>query len=444
MPAGIGNAYAFQVFNTISFTIVVGMPMILFFKHLGVTATVLGIVMALPALLNVLQIPAAPLVERVGYRAFVLRGWMARTFVILGMAGVAFLPERIDRATLIALMLFLLFVYNASRGFSVCGFLPWLTQMVPEPLRGRYLSRDQMAIALAMLGTMLVTTWLLRGVTGTAVFGWMFVGAFVAGMVSLFFLRRIPDVPVPVTPKSGAGPVPWKAMLVHPPFFRLVVYDVVVLVALTGSGVGWVPLLRDVYAFQDWQFLGMMSLWSAGSAVALWGVGAVADRVGSKPLLGASGIVLALHFGLWSALAAKVVAPTLWLLVLIQMTAALGLALFTSPNTRLVMAVVPEMGRSHFFALFSVVTSLTAGIFPIFWGIGMDGVGNWKSSWGEWEWNQYSLCFAGVIVVMGVAQVFRSRLVELKAMPTDVFLHELLVKTPSRALTRLITRRPLG
>jgi hypothetical protein len=65
-------------------------------------------------------------------------------------------------------------------------------------------------------------------------------------------------------------------------------------------------------------------------------------------------------------------------------------------------------------------------------------------SWGAWEWNQHSLCFAGTVVVMSVAQIFRARLLEPKAMKTDVFLHELLVKTPSRALTRLITRRPLG
>ncbi|MEI6085415.1 MAG: MFS transporter, partial [Verrucomicrobiota bacterium] len=367
----------------------------------------------------------------------------ARTFVILGMAGVAFLPGRIDHTTQIALMLFLLFVYNASRGFSVCGFLPWLTQLVPEPLRGRYLSRDQMATAVAMLGTMVATAWWLRGATGTTLFGAVFVVAFLAGMASLVFLRRIPDVPVTAASSSG-GPVPWKAMLLHSPFFRLVIYDVVVLVALAGSGVCWVPLLRDVYGFQDWQFLGMMSLWSAGSALALWGFGAVADRVGSKPLLGASGIILVIHLILWGAVAAQVVAPTLWLVVVLQMTAALGLALFSLPNTRLAMAVVPEMGRSHFFALFSVATSLTAGIFPILWGIGIDCVGDWKLRWGAWEWNQYSLCFAGVVVVMVVAQIFRARLLEPKAMPTDVFLHELLVKTPSRALTRLLTRRPLG
>lgn len=444
MPDGIGHAYTFQVFNTISFVIVIGMPMVLFFKHLQVSATVLGIVMALPALLNTLQIPAAQIVERVGYRAFVLRGWTARSFVILGMAGVAALPEKIDATTRVALMLFMLFVYNASRGFSVCGFLPWLTQLVPESLRGRYLSRDQMATALAILGTMIGTAALTHASTGRWAFVGVFFVAFLAGMASLYFLRRIPDVPVPATPRAGRGPVPWKEMLLHPPFLRLVVYNLVTLIAFGGSNVCWVQVLRELYGFHDWHFLGMMAMWSAGNAIALWGFGAVADRVGSKPLLGASGIIVAGHFVLWSAVAARAVEPTLWVVILLQATAAIGIALYTLPNTRLVMAVVPEMGRSHFFALFSVVTSLTAGVFPILWGIGIDSLAGWKTSWGVWEWNQYSVCFVAVTGVYLVAQIFRGRLVEPKAMKTDVFLHELLVKTPSRALTRLILRRPLG
>ena len=95
MPPGIGNAYVFQVFNTISFSIVLGTPMILWFKALGASATVLGIVASLPPLLTVLQIPAAQFVEQVGYRAFVVRGWTIRSVFILGMAVVAALPVKI-------------------------------------------------------------------------------------------------------------------------------------------------------------------------------------------------------------------------------------------------------------------------------------------------------------------------------------------------------------
>ena len=441
MPAGIGNAYAFQVFNTISFSIVLGMPMILFFKHLGASATILGIVIALPSLLNILQIPAAPLVDKVGYRAFVLRGWTTRCFIILGMAVVAFLPVKIDRTTRIGLMLFLLFGYNASRGFSVCGFLPWITQLIPESLRGRYLSGDQMSTALALLGTMAGTAWFVKQATGTAAFGWMFFVGFLGGMASLWFLARMPDVPVPAQSRSK-GPVPWKAMVLHPPFYRLLVYNIVIVIALAGSGVCWVPLLRDLHGFADWQFLAMMALYSAGSAVTLWGFGALADRVGSKPLLGASGIILVAHFTLWGAIAAGVIAPTLWVIVLLQMTSALGSALLTLPNTRLLMAVVPEMGRSHFFALFSVITSLTAGVFPILWGLLVDSLAGWKIRWGVIELNQFSVCYALILAISLFAHIYWARLMEPKAMPTDLFLHELIVKTPSRALSRLFTRRP--
>ena len=441
MPAGIGNAYAFQVFNTVSYSIVLGMPMILFFKHLGASATILGIVIALPSLLNVLQIPAAPLVDKVGYRTFVLRGWAARTFIILGMAAVAFLPGKIDHMTQIALLLFLLFAYNASRGFSVCGWFPWVTQLIPESLRGRYLARDQMSGALALLGTMAGTALFVKHASGSVAFGWMFVVGFLGGMLSLWFLVRMPDAPVPPQSRS-AGPVPWKAMLLHPPFYRLLLFNIVILIALAGTGVCWVPLLRDRYGFQDWQFLGMMALYSAGAAATLWGFGALADRVGSKPLLGASGIIIVVHLTLWGAVAAGVIAPTFWVILLLQGSSALGVALLTLPNTRLMMAVVPEMGRSHFFALFSVVTSLIAGVFPVLWGIVVDSLTGWKYQTGPIEWNQFSICYALVTVIYLIAQIFRARLLEPQAMPTDVFLHELLVKTPSRALSRLFTRRP--
>src|SRR5277367_2917298 len=99
MPHGVLNAYAFQVFNTMSFTIVLATPMILYFKRLGASATVLGIVLALPQLLNILQIPAARFVESMGYRAFVLRGWTLRAAFILAMAGVAALPEKFNSLT---------------------------------------------------------------------------------------------------------------------------------------------------------------------------------------------------------------------------------------------------------------------------------------------------------------------------------------------------------
>ena len=207
MPAGIRHAYAFQVCNTISNASVVGMPMLLFFKHFAASAAILGVVLALPPLLNILQVPAAPVVDKVGYRPFVLRGWTIQCFIILGMGVVALLPGPLARPTRLAWMLVLLFVYNAARGFFTCGFMPWMTQLIPASRRGRYVSLDQMSSQFASLVTMVGTAWFVKHAAGRTAFGQIFVGGCGAGLVSLWFLARIPNAAVPA-PSRITGPVP--------------------------------------------------------------------------------------------------------------------------------------------------------------------------------------------------------------------------------------------
>src|SRR5258705_6206723 len=108
MPHGVGNAFAFKVFNTMSYSIVLTTPMLLYFKSLESSATVIGIVAALPALMNILQIPAARFVEPIGYRAFVLRGWSLRSVFVLAMAAVSLLSATVEASIRMAPIVFLL------------------------------------------------------------------------------------------------------------------------------------------------------------------------------------------------------------------------------------------------------------------------------------------------------------------------------------------------
>lgn len=443
MPKGIGNAYVFQVFNTISFSIVLGLPMILYCKHLGASATILGIVAALPPLLVTLQIPAAQFVERVGYRAFVLWGWTARSYVILGIAAAVLLPARIDAPTKIGLILFLLFLFNASRGISLCGFLPWMTQLVPEAVRGQYLSRDQMCGALAFLGTGIVNALFVTGADSDYAFAAMFAGSFVAAQVSLWFLRRVPDVPV-ARDHSGRGMVPWQAMLRFPPFRRLVIYNVVMCSAFAAAGIFWVPFLRDYHQASDGKILAIGAVGNAVAVGSLAFFGAIIDRVGSRPLLTLSGLAFVGHFALWGALAGGVQDLTWGAIAVMQVLAGVGGSLFNLANTRLAMATVPAVGRSHYFALFSVIQNLTLGLLPIAWGIALDSLREWRWSMGAWEWNPYSLMYLVLTITMGAGLYFRGQLTEPRAMTTEAFFRELLVQTPSRALSRLLARRPFS
>jgi MFS family permease len=443
MPAGIWNAHLFQVFNTISWSIVLSMPMVLYFKHLHASATVLGVVVALNPLLNILQIPAAKFVERVGYRTFVLRGWASRSFFIVGMAIVAALPEAVGREWRIALMLVMLAAFNSARGISVCGFLPWLTLLVPEAVRGRFLARDQIAGSAAMVGTMLLAAAYLTQAEGRWSFAIIFLGSYLGALVSLVYLRKMPDVPVSQGSRSTT-PVPWKAMLFYPPFLKLMIYNFVVYAAYAAAGVFWVPLLRDAHGASDAVILEMAALSNGVMVICLLVFGRLIDRTGSRPMLAVSGAIYMLHFGAWGALAAGVLPFNLKSVLLLQITAGLGGSLFNLANTRLVMSIVPEMGRSHFFALFSVITSLTLGSLPVVWGAGLDLLASWHAHWGVWDWNRYSVLYAALVTIMLASHFFRVRVPEPRAMTTDAFLQELVLHTPVRGLSRLLARRPFS
>jgi MFS family permease len=438
MPPGVHNVYIFEIFNTVSWSIVLGAPMLLFLQHLNATATILAVAASLSPLLNILQIPAARFVEQVGYRRFVLSGWTSRSFFVIGMTVVAFLPDTIDRTTRIAVMLFLSFIFNTLRGISVCGVLPWFTHIIPESRRGEFLARDQMAGALSYIACLFVSGSLLKNHEWYS-FGIVFSMSAVGAFASLFFLRQVPDVPVEkIVP--NAHPLPWRDMFFYPPFLRYIRYNVIINLALGASNVFWVRYFSSFLHVSNAKVLYVASLTTIVVAVSLFMVGPLIDRAGNKPALTFSGILLALHFTGWALVAAGVLPFNRSMLCVQTFTAGLGGALWNLANVRIVMSIVPEMGRAHFLALYSVASNLTLGLVPLLWGPVMDYLAHWHFSWGYWQWNSYSLLYATLACTI-VTGLWALRFVEEpKTMTWNVFMHELLVQTPSRGLSRLIGR----
>jgi MFS family permease len=442
MPRGIHNAYIFDVFNTISWTVVMGAPMLLYLQHLRATATILAVSASLAPLLNILQIPAARFVEQVGYRRFVVSGWTGRSVLIVGMTMVAFLPDSFDRATRIVLMLFLALIYNALRGVSLCGLLPWFTHIVPEGRRGEYLSRDQTAVALAGMAALLFFGLLLEGDHPWYSFGIVFATSAVAAFLSLIFLRRIPDVPVEKI-VMNPHPMPWREMLFYPPFFKYIQYNVVVNVALGVANVFWVPYFRAFLHVSEANTLLVACAINVVLGLALFSITPLIDRTGNKQVLTLAGIFLSANFLGWAFIAAGLLPFNHLLLAAQIFTAGVGAALWNLANVRYVMAIIPVMGRPHFLALYSVASNVTFGLVPLGWGPIMDALGSWHVAWGAWVWNSYSLLYAMLTAttLLGLAMV--PMLVEPKSMTWDVFIRELFVETPSRALSRLISRMRL-
>ena len=434
------NAFLFQVFNTSSFYLIMGMPMMLYFKKLGASATVLGVLACLAALLNIFQIPAARFVEKIGYRDFVLRGWMGRSVLIGAIALVAGLPFSIDVASRQILVIFLLFLFNTARGISLSGYLPWISAIVPESVRGRFLTIDQAASQTALLLTVALTGWFLNHISNPQAFGLLFAASMVLAGFSLIFLRRIPDTP---TSKNGSEEgVPWRAMLGHPPFLRLLVFHSIMMLAMSGGGLIFIPFARDQFGCTDSKFMMLQLIWGIFYILTSLWAGKILDRAGSRPVLFLAGFILAFHWLGWGSVAAHLL-PFNWKTILLQQTTAgIGLALYNSAHMRLLMGTVPAMGRSHFFALFSVAASLVAGLAPLGWGLLTDALHSVRYGT-ELQINGFVILYGLLVVILLPGMIALRNVHESMAATTEELLRELVLETPWKSITRWWNRRAL-
>jgi MFS family permease len=377
-PPGLNHAFSFATFNALSFQIMLGSPMILYARSLDASATVLGIIAGMMPLLVVFQIPAANHINRIGYRRFVLAGWTTRVMFIFGIALVPLTSGFLDAGNRLALLLALLFCFNLSRGISSCAWLPWITLLVPAELRGRYLARDAAVQNLARFIAFLIAALTLAGATHAWQFALLFAFSGMMGAISLVFLKRIPDVPIPETVRTSPEPVPWLAMTRYAPFRKLL-----------HTLIAWSVVYGGINAFTV-AFLNARSGLSEGQIL----------LISSVAFIG--GVSMA--------------------------------------NNKLAMSIAPAMGRNHFFAIFSVISNVTLGLSPIAWGLLIDAIGSRAPQLLGIEWNRFTLFFAGAGMAAAVMWGIVHRLEEPKAASMEALLREILIQSPQRFWLRFWTR----
>jgi MFS family permease len=169
-------------------------------------------------------------------------------------------------------------------------------------------------------------------------------------------------------------------------------------------------------------------------------LGSRLDRLGSKPVLTFcySGWLITLAG--WIVLSGRLVPLKLGLILILQFLMGLLAALIQMANTRLAMAVIPVMGRNHFFAIYSVVGNVTLGLAPIGWGLLIDALGMRSPVWLGLAWNHYTVFFAAAGLAFLATLVVARRLEEPLAASMEELLRDVLMQSPLRFWFRLWPR----
>jgi MFS family permease len=423
-------ALTFEVVNACSWSAILTAPLMLVLKSLGASATILGFALALLPLTGALQLVGARLLPRYGYRRLMLRGWTARTLLAGLMAILILLSPRLGTTTAMWGLLLLLMGFTTLRGIASCAWLPWITQLVPEERRGRYLAWVGALTQGTLIGCGLAYAAVFSALPGPRGFALVFGWGCLTGFAAAWVMSRIPDAPMEA--EGNLGVVPWQTMLAYRPFRRLIRCSILYQTALAALGLLWVPVLRDIHHQSDSFIAFIPVIASATQFFLLPLLGPLVDRSGSRPLMVISLLVWVVHAALWGALAAGRL-PLSWpVLIAIQGTAGLAGGALGLASQRLLMGTVPSQGRSHFFALYSVAAALGQGVAPIGWGVALDQLASRQL----WALNAHAMLYLAAGLLLAGAALACLRLREPRALGTREFLAELLVHTPRRALAR--------
>ena len=439
IPPQATNSFRFSLFNAVNFQITLGAPMVLYAKALGGSATTIGIVASLAPLMTILQLPTAYFIPKVGYKGFVLFGWSVRAVLLFMLAILPlliFLPASVQ----MELMLVCLFLFNVVRGISTGAWLPWLTALVPANARGAFLRSDQFHMQCGGMLAIAIATIVLWSGGEPWQFSLLFVVSGLAGMLSLHFVRKIPDIEIGEQAKSSGQPVPWLQILKYPPFAKLLIFNVVYNWVVGGLAAFVIAFLEGRAGYTAGQVLAVSLAASVGAFATVPFFGLILERTGSKPLLRLAMSLYLVGILFWVLITSGIL-PAHYLLIGFNYL-ILGVAggLFSIANTRIAMDTMPTMGRNHFFSLFTVFASLSLGLAPIFWGVFLDILGRKEFSIGFFQVNRYSTYFV-LLSLLGIVTFFLAKpLVEEQGKPFDTAIRDVVILARLKLYGRFFNR----
>ena len=402
-------AIAWGVFGSAWMTMVGGTPYVTFVRQrLHVSIFMYTILGSLPYASAVAQLVGSWIVERTRSRR--------RLFLFCATAGrltwllVAALPWVVP-ATLPALrvgaFLGLMLLASVLGALSTPAWFSWFGDMVPENIRGRYLSQRAALATATQVVAGIIVPWFVDRDSSFATFTIIFAIASLLGTadVSLFWTVREPPMP----PHEGE-PWPrlrWWSVFVEPArVFRVPLRDRqfrgYLIYALSETFM--FGIAGSFFTVMGLEFLKIGNLGTTiyastiplictVVALPLWG--GICDRFGHRPLLA---------FGTLGSVAY----PVFWLLATPEhhVTALLGAALIggscgaavTTADMSMMYAFTPREGRSAYMACIMLATSVGWAVAPLLSGKMADLLVGWQYHlWGLTFVNFHLIMLASLI-----------------------------------------------
>ncbi len=357
---------------------------------LGAGNLTLGLLTAIPFLIQPLQLLGAWLIEQQGRRKpLTVIGSLGRSIWLI-MILLPYLPFGATQR--LSLLVTALLVSHALLTICSNAWTHWMTDLVPARLRGRYFAtRNTAMAAVAMVANYGGGLWLDRmRAAGDLAYGYaiMYGAAVLCGALSTLLLSRQPEPPMARVPRLPLRDV------IRVPFaqreFRRFMLTIVVWSAAIGVSAPFFSAHALTVLGMSFATLAMLDVITSGVSLVslpLWG--RVSDRIGHRRVLTISMAAVVLLPWFWVVATPQ----TLWLLFINAALSGIGWPGIALAQGNRLMERVPAAARGAYLAIFGATTGLAFFGASICAGALADALAGTRWTIGPLLINEYQVVF---------------------------------------------------
>ena len=366
----IGDGLATQVMTTLTTSVF----LVAFALALGASDLIIGMLAAIPPLSGIMQIPTIYLVERFRTRRSItmVASALSRAFLLL----IAFVPLIVPFNVALPIVLVALVLNSLLANIGGCSFNSWMHDLVPQATMGRFFSKKMLlstavAIPTALLAGYFVDVWTASFpdlvLAGYAV---LFVAGFIAGMLGIVQISRIPEPQM-----AAVGKMPPFRELLMQPFQDTNFKNLIWFLTSWNFAVNLALPFLTVYMLRglgmDMTMVVILTALQQLTMVAFFKVwGTLADKYSNKSVLRVSGPLLLGSFALWASLSmfkgSELVLPMVTGIHMLWGMSTAGVNLATSS---IGLKLAPHGKGTSYMASFMLFTQLAAAISPLLGGM---------------------------------------------------------------------------
>jgi len=286
----------FNVFNAVSWNLLVGIIITLFALRLDASSTYIGL-MSAAFYIALFLLPLGKLLAKrfsiIGIFSFT---WIARSVCMILAVVAPFVDYAGHRNIALLLVIIGVFLFHLFRGVGMIGNNPVLSLLASGPDRGSYMTQVQIInSAIGMFGSFLIAM-VLGMEPPIFVFSILLIIGVITGVVSGYVIRKVPEPPIQQETdnglKSSFKTEKQKTKLAdifkdafsndHLRFFLIIFFLVILVSGVSRTFV--IVYAREVFGHND----GLISLYTVFGGLGYLMIGLIVkflvDRVGAKPL----------------------------------------------------------------------------------------------------------------------------------------------------------------